>query len=126
MGLEFPGFVAPLVIRAFPFITDLPVKSIQAQGEIKTIIKNLGYKIVEERKEMGTEKGGCGAWGTGKDLLSVFMRMSQSLGAGDEADYDIDQLLDHVRAPCISMRLTPNSWVFRLDCHLRFGRARDD
>ncbi|KAG8987614.1 hypothetical protein FRB90_003253 [Tulasnella sp. 427] len=44
VGLQFPGFVAPLVIRAFPFITDLPVEAIQAQGEIKTIINSIRVK----------------------------------------------------------------------------------
>ena len=42
------GLVA---LRAFPFIADLPFESIQAQGEVKTIVKNVARSIIE--------RGGC-------------------------------------------------------------------
>ncbi|KAG8897481.1 hypothetical protein FRB99_008122 [Tulasnella sp. 403] len=92
MGLDFSGFVAPLVVRAFPFIAHLPIPSIQAQGEIKVLIKKLARKIVEDRntlsavdKDLAASKGKVG-----KDLLSIIMSMRETQGE------DLDQLLDHI------------------------------
>ncbi|KAG8987613.1 hypothetical protein FRB90_003252, partial [Tulasnella sp. 427] len=87
MGMEFPGFVAPLVVRAFPFITDLPVKAIQAQGEIKSIIKDLARQIVDQRKSMRNDEG----MKNGKDLMSTLLKLNER-AEGD----DLDQLLDHI------------------------------
>jgi hypothetical protein len=44
------------VVRAFPFIVNLPVKSIQAQGEVKVILREIAEKILandtgDKRKE---------------------------------------------------------------------------
>lgn len=39
---------APIVLRAFPFITDLPVASIQAQGAIKLRIRELAQELAKE------------------------------------------------------------------------------
>ncbi|TDL23921.1 cytochrome P450 [Rickenella mellea] len=64
MGLTFTAFLAPVVLRAFPFITSLPVKSIQAQGQIKTIVGRLARKIVDDGSHI--EKG--------KNMLSIMMR----------------------------------------------------
>ncbi|KAF8601601.1 cytochrome P450 [Ceratobasidium sp. AG-I] len=60
-GLQKIGFIASahksnlqqglLTLRAFPFIADLPFKSIQAQGEVKMIVKNVAQSIIE--------RGGC-------------------------------------------------------------------
>ncbi|KIO30005.1 hypothetical protein M407DRAFT_242362 [Tulasnella calospora MUT 4182] len=87
MGMEFPGFVAPLVIRAFPIITDLPVEAIQAQGEIKTIVKRIAKQLVEERRAMQNDEG----MKSGKDLMSTLLKWNQN-AEGE----DLDQLLDHI------------------------------
>jgi hypothetical protein len=39
---------APLVLRALPFITDLPVKSIQAQGAIKVRVRELAEELARD------------------------------------------------------------------------------
>ncbi|KAG8948992.1 hypothetical protein FRC03_000504 [Tulasnella sp. 419] len=82
LGLGTPGLVAQLILKTFPFITDLPVGAIQAQGEIKTIIKKLAMDIVEGRKGSGVD------YKNGKDLLSRLMRL--------QGEDDMDQLLDHI------------------------------
>ncbi|KAG9014259.1 hypothetical protein FRB94_013569 [Tulasnella sp. JGI-2019a] len=85
------GLIGPLVIRAFPFITDLPVEAIQAQGEIRTIIRGLGRKIVDERR--AAEEGGELR---GKDLLSGLLRLQ------DSEVRDVDAILDHISTFCIA------------------------
>ncbi|KAG8952767.1 hypothetical protein FRC04_003690 [Tulasnella sp. 424] len=87
MGMQFPGFVAPLVIRAFPFITDLPVEAIQAQGETKTIVKRIAKQLVEQRKNMQNDEG----MKNGKDLMSTLLKWNEKAEAED-----LDQLLDHI------------------------------
>ncbi|KAG8880307.1 hypothetical protein FRB97_000920, partial [Tulasnella sp. 331] len=84
------GFIGPLVIRAFPFITDLPVEAIQAQGEIRTLIRGLGRKIVAERK--AAEDGGEIR---GNDLLSNLLRLQ------DTELRDVDLILDHISTFCL-------------------------
>ncbi|KAG8940126.1 hypothetical protein FRC00_013209, partial [Tulasnella sp. 408] len=69
MGMDFMGFAAPLALRAFPFITDLPIKTIQAQGEIKTIIKKLAMQLIEQRRAMQNDEG----MKNGKDLMSTLL-----------------------------------------------------
>ncbi|KAG8952769.1 hypothetical protein FRC04_003692 [Tulasnella sp. 424] len=87
MGMGWMGFAAPLVIRAFPFIADLPIKPIQAQGEIKTIIKGLARQLVEQRRSMQSDAG----MKSGKDLMSTLLKLN------DKAEgADLDQLLDHI------------------------------
>lgn len=85
MGMTAAGFVAPLILRAFPFITDLPVKAIQAQGEVKQIVKRLaGVKVKEKRRmEDGSDM-------KGKDLLSTLLRMQDVQGE------ELDKILDQV------------------------------
>ncbi|KZV92113.1 cytochrome P450 [Exidia glandulosa HHB12029] len=82
LGMDIAGLIAPAVLRAFPFITDLPVKSIQAQGEIKTIVRKLGTEMIARE----------GQHAQGKDLLSVLIRENAANGNHETSD----QLLDHV------------------------------
>lgn len=117
MGLEMPGFVAPLVLRAAPFITQLPVEAIQAQGEIKTIIKKLALDIVNNRKKVDEASDNSKG---GRDLLSILLRMEETQGE------DLDQLLDHVSsAPELPMSiftsLTDLLRSYYTDLHFRHG-----
>lgn len=82
-GITLPAFIAAMVIRTLPFIMNLPVKAIQAQGEIKTVIRNLGKTLVEQRRL--TEGGE-----DGKDLLSKILKMQDVHGES------LDTILDHV------------------------------
>ncbi|KAG9009827.1 hypothetical protein FRB95_010176 [Tulasnella sp. JGI-2019a] len=84
VGMTPIGYIAPLVLRAFPFITELPVKAIQAQGGVKLILKRLAREIVEEKRRIN------GSEIKGKDLLSTLLRMKDVHG------YQLDQILDHV------------------------------
>jgi hypothetical protein len=51
-----------MVLRAFPFIVDLPIPAIQAEGEVKTAVRNLARKIIERGPFEGKQK---------KNLLST-------------------------------------------------------
>ncbi|KAG9009837.1 hypothetical protein FRB94_013549 [Tulasnella sp. JGI-2019a] len=83
-GMTFSGFIAPLIIRTFPFITELPVKEIQAQGDVKLIVKRLARGIVEEKRKRKDVED------KGKDLLSTLLRMQEVDGE------QLDLVLDHV------------------------------
>ncbi|KZV98142.1 cytochrome P450 [Exidia glandulosa HHB12029] len=82
MAMNFGGFVAPLLIRQFPWIVNLPVEAIQAPGKVKTIVKRLGKEFIERQETVN-----------GTDLLSVLIRENSRV-ARDEQD-STDQLLDH-------------------------------
>ena len=111
MGLDTPGFIAPVVVRAMPFITQLPVEAIQAQGEIKIICKSIARKLVEERNAMGASAK------EGRDLLSVLLR-------SNDKDGDIDQLLDNVSLSTFTLSQKTRLMDIA-DCHFRTGRSRD-
>ncbi|KAG8862244.1 hypothetical protein FRB96_001823 [Tulasnella sp. 330] len=85
VGMTSAGFIAPLVLRAFPFITDLPVKAIQAQGQVKLIVKRLAGVKVQEKRTMND-----GSDMKGKDLLSTLLRMQDV--RGNELDEILDQI----------------------------------
>ncbi|EJD55299.1 cytochrome P450 [Auricularia subglabra TFB-10046 SS5] len=82
LGMDIGGLLAPSVFRAFPFITDLPISVIQAQGEIKVIVRKLAEQLVHNEGKLSQ----------GKDLLSVLIRENAANGYGETSD----QLLDHI------------------------------
>ncbi|KAG9003359.1 hypothetical protein FRB94_003182 [Tulasnella sp. JGI-2019a] len=84
VGMTPAGFIVPLVLRAFPFITDLPVKEIQAQGGVKLIVKRLAGEMVEEKRRMGATET------KENDLLSTLLRIQDAHGE------DLDLILDHI------------------------------
>jgi hypothetical protein len=45
-GLQPSGFLGLVVLRTFPFITSLPIKAMQKQGETKKIVQKLARKLV--------------------------------------------------------------------------------
>ncbi|CAE6343412.1 Cytochrome P450 3A12 OS=Canis familiaris GN=CYP3A12 PE=2 SV=1 [Rhizoctonia solani AG-1 IB] len=82
LGFQKAGLIGLAVVRAFPFIVNLPVKSIQAQGEVKVILREIAEKILandtgDKRKE---------------DLLRTLMRMAEK----GEVDASKEELLDHL------------------------------
>ncbi|KAG9035975.1 hypothetical protein FRB95_010183 [Tulasnella sp. JGI-2019a] len=82
------GFVAPLVLRAFPFITSLPMESIQAEGEVKTTTKELGRRLLRERKLLD-ENGDA----RGHDYLSALRNM---YNVHTEDSIELDGILDQI------------------------------
>ncbi|ELU40781.1 cytochrome P450 domain-containing protein [Rhizoctonia solani AG-1 IA] len=78
LGFQKAGLIGLVVLRAFPFIVDLPVKSIQAQGEVKTILREISEKILAH--DTGDKQK--------EDLLSTLR----------EVDAPKEELLDHVSA----------------------------
>lgn len=89
LGMTFEaGFVAPLLLRPFPFIANLPLKAVEAQGEIRKIIRALALKIIQNREAAGEKPG--------KDLLSVLLQMKDN-------GVSFDELLDHVSHASVSV-----------------------
>ncbi|CUA73383.1 Putative cytochrome P450 CYP13A7 [Caenorhabditis elegans] [Rhizoctonia solani] len=82
LGLQKAGFIGLVVLRAFPFIVHLPVKSIQAQGEVKTILREIAEKII--------------ANDTGDQQKDDFLRTLTRLAEKGELDAPKEELLDHV------------------------------
>lgn len=80
-GMELSGFLGPLIIRIFPWILNLPLKAIEAQGAIRRIVGEVFLRIVQNREATGEKSG--------KDLLSVLLRMK-------DLQMDMESLLDQV------------------------------
>ena len=86
VGMSFPGFMAPLAIRKFPWITSIPVDSIQAQGKVKILIKYICRNIIENQREAVDSREQDGG-----NLLSALMTL---YNVHEEAE--LDELLDQV------------------------------
>ncbi|TDL25126.1 cytochrome P450 [Rickenella mellea] len=85
-GLTFGAFLAPLVLRAVPLITSLPVKAIQAQGEIKGIVGRIARRLVEQ--------GGVNR--RGGNILSVLMRAQAMEKGSGGGGLTTSQIIDNI------------------------------
>lgn len=83
LGLTLPAFIAPVVLRAFPWLGDLPIKAMESQGEIKAIIRALGREIYANRQVGSKEE---------TDLMSSLMALEEAGTA------DLDEVLDQITA----------------------------
>ncbi|EUC54580.1 cytochrome P450 family protein [Rhizoctonia solani AG-3 Rhs1AP] len=82
LGLQKAGLIGLVVLRAFPFIAHLPVKSIQAQGEVKTILREIAEKIIaNDTKDQQKD-----------DFLRTLTRLAEK----GELEAPREELLDHV------------------------------
>lgn len=73
MGLTYSGFIAPLLVRTFPWIVKLPIPTLQAQGTTKMIVDRLTKKIIE--RGVVNEKG--------RDILSLLMMANRDAKEGN-------------------------------------------
>lgn len=93
-----------VVLRAFPFIADLPVKAIQAQGEVKTIVRDIARKIIErnatESKDNSLLSSLCERPRASvyRMILTLHCSLARQVAKG-EVDSSNEELLDHVSAP---------------------------
>lgn len=74
MGLTYSGFIAPLLVRTFPWIVKLPIPALQAQGTTKMIVDRLTKRIIE--KGVVNEKG--------RDILSLLMMANRNAKEGNK------------------------------------------
>ncbi|EIM88819.1 cytochrome P450 [Stereum hirsutum FP-91666 SS1] len=74
MGLTYSGFIAPLLVRTFPWIVKLPIPALQAQGTTKMIVDRLTKRIIE--KGVVNEKG--------RDILSLLMMANRDAKEGNK------------------------------------------
>ncbi len=77
--MDLPAFVAPLLVRIFPWILNLPVPAMQSQDAIKRIVRSIASEIIQNR-EATQEK-------PGKDILSTLLKMKDTV-------IDLDNMLD--------------------------------
>ncbi|KAG8747300.1 hypothetical protein FRC10_001479 [Ceratobasidium sp. 414] len=82
LAMQRAGFIGLLVLRACPWVVDLPIKAIQQEGAVKTAVRGLARKVIE--------RGPSGA--KQKNLLSTLV----GLAAKGELDASSDELLDHI------------------------------
>lgn len=82
IGFQMAGFIGLVVLRAFPFIADLPFKAIQAQGEVKLIVRDIARSIIERNSSEIKDTS----------LLSALSRQV----ANGEVDSSNEELLDHI------------------------------
>lgn len=102
MGLTYSGFIAPLLVRTFPWIVKLPIPALQAQGTTKMIVDRLTKRIIE--KGVVNEKG--------RDILSLLMMANRNAKEGNKLTDE--QLVANVNTfMCVFF-----SFIF---LHLRFG-----
>ncbi len=73
----FTGFITPIVLNLFPWITKLPIPALQEDGVTKKIIHRIGHRMLEEG-DIKTE---------GRDIFSLLVK-----------DWSLsnDRLLDNV------------------------------
>ncbi|THH19294.1 hypothetical protein EW146_g1858 [Bondarzewia mesenterica] len=86
MGLTFGGFIAPLLVRSFPWIVKLPIPALQAQGTTKMIVTKLAMRILERDGREG---------GYGKDILSLLLN-AQKLEKGPAEGLTPSQIVENV------------------------------
>ncbi|KAJ7108725.1 cytochrome P450 [Mycena epipterygia] len=98
-GLKPLAFFAPIVVRAIPAVTQVPLPLMQSQGVIKTIVTRLGRKILEREKYAAeTDKSAAEdipRTVQTKDIISVLLR-SRRLGNDAEEKLSDEQILDNI------------------------------
>lgn len=82
------GFIAPLVIRRFPWINSLPLKDLHKDGATKVIVRRLARERLARESE-GLPKG--------KDILSHIVRDLRSESSGVRGALTEDQAIENVR-----------------------------
>ncbi|KAG8882510.1 hypothetical protein FRB97_008136 [Tulasnella sp. 331] len=92
-GHTLPGFVAPLVIRAFPFIASLPIKSIQADGVAKLVTRELSTRLIRDRKLLEAD-----GQMVRNDYLSALLRLHGDSNEQSVWDAISDQILAMILA----------------------------
>ncbi|KAF7307165.1 hypothetical protein MIND_00510100 [Mycena indigotica] len=97
-GLQWLGFLAPLVVRAVPIVTKAPLPLMQSQGVIKTIVTRIGRQILDREQatlnavarnqENTTVESGK------KDIINMLLRNRQSANPSERLTDS--QILDNI------------------------------
>ncbi|QRV89858.1 cytochrome P450 family protein [Ceratobasidium sp. AG-Ba] len=82
LAMQRAGFIGLVVLRAFPWIVDLPIPAIQQEGAVKRAVRDVARKVIE-RGPSETKR---------KNLLSTLV----TLVSQGELDASSDELLDHI------------------------------
>ncbi|TDL23929.1 cytochrome P450 [Rickenella mellea] len=95
-GLTIGACLAPIILRAFPFITSIPVSFMQAQGQVKIVIDKLARRFMEDESQI--EKG--------KNILSILKRAQ-----GESDGLTTNQLIDNIVGLTVAGHETSNTWL---------------
>ncbi|PBK80614.1 cytochrome P450 [Armillaria gallica] len=67
LGRTMAGFLAPIMMCAFPWITELPIPALQTDGVAKRVAINLAGELLRQNKAQLES-------GDGKDILSILVK----------------------------------------------------
>ncbi|KAL0066804.1 hypothetical protein AAF712_006203 [Marasmius tenuissimus] len=107
MGRTMAGFLAPVVIGAFPFINHLPIPALQKDGVTKTIALKIAADMLKEHR--AREK----VDGEGRDMLSILVR-DQLNRKGEDALEDWELLENISTFIMVGHETTSCSVIFTL------------
>lgn len=87
MGMTLPGFVATLVLRSFPWLTEKVFTFTDAQTTVRKVVKERAARIMVKRRQ----QSGTADEQTHNDLLDALMKQTDM-----EDDQAVDVMLDEV------------------------------
>ncbi|KAF8653640.1 hypothetical protein AX16_003792 [Volvariella volvacea WC 439] len=93
VGLTNSAFLSPLLVRAIPIITQLPLPLMRAQGAVLTTGRILGRKIIDQEREMDAKSSEAGRTLNNRSILSLLLK---SMGDDKKARLTDDQILDNL------------------------------
>ena len=89
---SFAGFIAPILIEIFPWISKLPIKKLQEDGITKQIIHKFGRELMKQYRETGEIAG------DENSIFSILMRDAWQGSGKAGATMNDETLLDNVNA----------------------------
>ena len=98
---SFAGFIAPILIELFPWISKLPIKKLQEDGIVKQITHKLGRELIKQYRETGETAG------DENSVFSILMRVSWQGSGKAGATMDDEVLLDNV-STCVNSHYKVN------------------
>ncbi|KAJ7741927.1 cytochrome P450 [Mycena maculata] len=116
-GLKPLAFLAPIVVRAIPAVAKAPLPLMQSQGVVKTIVRRIGYRILERDNAAGkTNLVGQedGPQKPRQDIIGVLLR-ARRLGNGALEKLSDEQILDNISTfTMVGHETTAGSLTFTL------------
>ena len=98
MAQTFGAFVAQLVLRAFPFITSLPIPALQTPGVVKVTCGKLSRRLLDRGVVEGEKSN---------DILSILVRANKKESGRGLTE---EQIIDNVRMSRVPVQQPPLSW----------------
>ncbi|KIY51555.1 cytochrome P450 [Fistulina hepatica ATCC 64428] len=90
LGRTFTGFLAPVLIGAFPWLNHLPIPALQQDGVAKTIALRIASDMLKENR------AALAANNNARDILSILVRDMQSRADSKEEPMEDWRLLENI------------------------------